>query len=463
MRFSGAAGSDGKRPIVVSYASSPPAEVIFRDPRPSEAPTGVVEDSCFRQIELAGVLRGAGNEDGARELVDFMLSKRFQEDIPLQMFVFPARERRGAPAGVRAVRGRAREPARAPARGDRGEPRALGGRVDGHRGPLSGRAWRALTLGVPLAFLALFFLYPLAAIVERGLRGEGDSPLDVLADPTTREVVWFTVWQALASTAADDRRRAARRLRARAVPLPRAERRQRARRRAVRAADRGRRARVPRDPPRRRRARVGADPVAHAFFNVAVVVRIVGTFWASLDPRIGEAAATLGAGPLRALPRDHRAAARCPRWRLRRQSSSSSRSRRSASSSSSAGRATRRSRRRSTTRPSGSSTCGRRRCSRSFSSPASSPRSGSPLRLERRLAVTGQLRPEGETLRAPRTTREKLVVGASLGGLALFLGLAARGPRRALARCRRRVRARRLSSARPRRRASCSPRRGRRS
>ena len=51
-------------------------------------------------------------------------------------------------------------------------------------------------LGVPLAFLGLFFLYPLAAIVERGLRGEGDSALDVLGDPTTREVVWFTAWQA---------------------------------------------------------------------------------------------------------------------------------------------------------------------------------------------------------------------------------------------------------------------------
>jgi thiamine transport system substrate-binding protein len=90
-RFSGAAGSHGNRPIVVSYASSPPAEVVFRDPRPKEAPTGVVEDSCFRQIEFAGVLRGAHNEEGAHELIDFMLSKRFQEDIPLQMFVFPAR------------------------------------------------------------------------------------------------------------------------------------------------------------------------------------------------------------------------------------------------------------------------------------------------------------------------------------------------------------------------------------
>ncbi len=88
-RFSGAAGSRGTRPIVVSYASSPPAEVYYRRPPPDEAPTAVVESSCFRQIELAGILRGARNEEGARKLVDFMLSKRFQEDIPLSMFVFP--------------------------------------------------------------------------------------------------------------------------------------------------------------------------------------------------------------------------------------------------------------------------------------------------------------------------------------------------------------------------------------
>ena len=86
-RFTRAAG--GNRPIVVSYASSPPAEVIFGNPRPEEAPTAVVADSCFSQIEFAGVLRGARNEEGARELVDFMLRKRFQEDIPLSMFVFP--------------------------------------------------------------------------------------------------------------------------------------------------------------------------------------------------------------------------------------------------------------------------------------------------------------------------------------------------------------------------------------
>ena len=94
--FSASSGK-GDRPVVVSYASSPPAEVIFRKPRPTEAPTAVVEDSCFQQIELAGVLRGARNEEGARELIDFMLSTRFQEDIPLNMFVFPVNREASLP------------------------------------------------------------------------------------------------------------------------------------------------------------------------------------------------------------------------------------------------------------------------------------------------------------------------------------------------------------------------------
>jgi thiamine transport system substrate-binding protein len=90
-RFSGASGSKGNRPIVVSYASSPPAEVYFSGKKLSAAPTGVVLSSCFRQIEFAGVLRGAHNPAGARKLVDFLLSARFQADVPLSMFVFPVR------------------------------------------------------------------------------------------------------------------------------------------------------------------------------------------------------------------------------------------------------------------------------------------------------------------------------------------------------------------------------------
>jgi thiamine transport system permease protein len=294
--------------------------------------------------------------------------------------------------------------------------------VDGHRGSLSSRDWRAATLVIPLAFLALFFLYPLGAIVERGLRGDGDPPLEVLTDPLTRDVVWFTVWQALASTVLTI-----------AIALP--------------AAYVLGRFRFP------GRSLVGALVVvpfvlptvvvalaflailpdgseqgwapiliAHAFFNVAVVVRIVGTFWASLDPRIGEAAATLGAGPLARfreitapllMPALSAAAAIVflfsftsfgvvlilggPRYATIEAEIYN-------------------------------------QAVRLFDLRAAAVLSvvqlvcvaaavWVTLRLERRLTVTGHLRPEAETLRAPRTARERLVVGASLGSLALFLGL----------------------------------------
>jgi len=88
-QFSGASGSPGKRPIVVSYATSPAAEVIFAGKPLHESPTAAVEDGCFRQVEYAGVLRGAPNADGARKLIDFMLSERFQADVPGTMFVYP--------------------------------------------------------------------------------------------------------------------------------------------------------------------------------------------------------------------------------------------------------------------------------------------------------------------------------------------------------------------------------------
>ncbi len=88
----------GDRPIVVSYASSPPAEVIFADPPVDEPPTGVVTASCYRQIEFAGVLAGADNPGGARALIDFMLTPTFQNDVPLNMFVFPVADSATLPA-----------------------------------------------------------------------------------------------------------------------------------------------------------------------------------------------------------------------------------------------------------------------------------------------------------------------------------------------------------------------------
>ena len=94
--FSGGAGT-GDRPLVVSYASSPPAEVIFATEPTDTAPTGVVPDGCFRQVEYAGILAGTDNQEAAEALIDFMLSETFQEDIPLSMFVFPASSKAALP------------------------------------------------------------------------------------------------------------------------------------------------------------------------------------------------------------------------------------------------------------------------------------------------------------------------------------------------------------------------------
>ncbi|NJB66486.1 thiamine transport system substrate-binding protein [Desulfobaculum xiamenense] len=86
------AASDGTRPIVVSYASSPAAEVFYAEKKPAEAPTAAVLGPLtgFRQIEFAGVLSGTGKPELARKFIDFLLSRSFQEDIPLQMWVYPA-------------------------------------------------------------------------------------------------------------------------------------------------------------------------------------------------------------------------------------------------------------------------------------------------------------------------------------------------------------------------------------
>lgn len=88
--FSGSTGQ-GPQPMVVSYGSSPAAEVIFAETELEEAPTASIigPNTCFRQIEFVGILSGTTKRDLAEEFVDFMLSVPFQEDIPLQMFVFP--------------------------------------------------------------------------------------------------------------------------------------------------------------------------------------------------------------------------------------------------------------------------------------------------------------------------------------------------------------------------------------
>jgi thiamine transport system permease protein len=158
---------------------------------------------------------------------------------------------------------------------------------------------RVATVAVPVCFLAVFFLWPLLAILERSLvvDGELDLPFDVLVSRGTLETAWFTLWLATVSTALTL---------AAALPLAWA---------LARFSFRGRSlvealvlvpfvlptvvvataflALLPDGLERT----VWAILLAHVFFNVAVVVRVVGSFWAGLDPRLDAAAATLGASP----------------------------------------------------------------------------------------------------------------------------------------------------------------------
>ncbi len=166
------------------------------------------------------------------------------------------------------------------------------------------RRARLVQIGVPLAFLALFFAWPLSSIFAHSLRASAIR--DVVTDPALRRVAWFTLWQAVVSTVLTL-----------LVGLPAAY--------VVARFDfRGRRAfrafvtvpfvlptvvvataflalLRPGGPLAFLHWQRGIAPmlVAHVFFNVAVVVRTVGGFWANLDPRREEAARMLGASRLR--------------------------------------------------------------------------------------------------------------------------------------------------------------------
>ena len=92
--FSGPS-SEGDRPIVVSYASSPPFEV--QDD--GTVPTGALLDTCFRQTEYAGVIAGTDYPEAAGQLVDFLFSTTVQNDIPENMYVFPVNAKATLPEG----------------------------------------------------------------------------------------------------------------------------------------------------------------------------------------------------------------------------------------------------------------------------------------------------------------------------------------------------------------------------
>jgi thiamine transport system substrate-binding protein len=89
-----AGGGHGDRPVVLSYASSPP----FTIPKGADRPTtSSLLDTCFRQVEYAGLLKGAANPAGAKAFIDFMTSRTFQKALPDNMYVFPVDHRVALP------------------------------------------------------------------------------------------------------------------------------------------------------------------------------------------------------------------------------------------------------------------------------------------------------------------------------------------------------------------------------
>jgi thiamine transport system substrate-binding protein len=91
--FSGSSGA-GDYPIVLSYSSSPAAEI--RDDGKSQ--TVALMDDCFRQVEYVGVLAGSKNPAGAKALVGFLLDEPFQSTMPGLMYVYPVNPEASVPA-----------------------------------------------------------------------------------------------------------------------------------------------------------------------------------------------------------------------------------------------------------------------------------------------------------------------------------------------------------------------------
>lgn len=90
--FSGSSGK-GPRPVVVSYASSPATEAGEDEPR-----TKALPDTCYRQVEYAGVLAGTKQADKAHKVIDFLLSQQFQSSVAENMYVYPTRQAVNLPA-----------------------------------------------------------------------------------------------------------------------------------------------------------------------------------------------------------------------------------------------------------------------------------------------------------------------------------------------------------------------------
>ncbi len=97
--FTVGSGGEGDRPLVVSYSTSPAADVYYSEGAKTEPDSGSIAPpgQTYRQTEFVGILAGAKQRELAQSFVDFMLGTTFQEDIPLQMFVYPANNRAKLP------------------------------------------------------------------------------------------------------------------------------------------------------------------------------------------------------------------------------------------------------------------------------------------------------------------------------------------------------------------------------
>ena len=336
--------------------------------------------------------------------------------------------RHAAARGLHALRRRAGDADDAAARRDRAASRRVDRDVEARDGRLSGSG-TALPFGwllalPPIAFLAALFGWPLVAILRHGV--DPGTLADLVRDESLRRIAVFTVWQALASTAA-----------ALALGLP-----------AAHAVARYR------FPGRRLLLAVATVPfvlptlivgvamlallpaslehsawaivAAHALVNAIIVVRIVGSFWGHLDPRYVEAARALGASPVRALVHVTLPLLR-PALGAAATLVLSSASPRSASCSCSAGRRGRRSRSRSTAAPSSSSTSPARARSRSPSSCCSVSCSSSTRASRRGPTPHGGCTPStrGCAGRARAVRRLGVAVGALILAVAVVAPLAA--------------------------------------
>ncbi len=206
--FSGSSGQ-GLQPFVVSYNTSPAAEVYFAVNVPGEPPTAAITapQTCFRQIEFAGILKGTRQQELAGKFIDHMLSIAFQEDMPLQMFVFPVNPDASLPDVFTTVITLPEQPVMLITGIHFQESRSLDSGLE--RGDAAVRSrhshtptWRTITLWVvPVLFLLAFYFTPLIEIIQRSNLFQQGLNLSSSEWTVILKPLGFTIAQALVSMA----------------------------------------------------------------------------------------------------------------------------------------------------------------------------------------------------------------------------------------------------------------------